>query len=68
MYSVHLMVKVCIFIRSPGRDSNVPMLGLTALMALGILDSLQKEGTIKSLLEMEHNSVEYLHALVESLR
>ena len=42
--------------------------GLTALIALGILDNLEKQGKIKSLLEMEHNSAEYLHALVETLR
>ncbi|EKM61220.1 uncharacterized protein PHACADRAFT_247690 [Phanerochaete carnosa HHB-10118-sp] len=42
--------------------------GLTALVALGILDQLEEQGKIKSLLEMEHNSVEYLHALVETLR
>lgn len=37
-------------------------------MALGILDALQAEGKIKPLESMEHNSVEYLHVLVESLR
>lgn len=42
--------------------------GLTALMALGILEEMQSQGKIKNLLEMEHNSVEYLHALVEALR
>ncbi|KZV75492.1 gamma-glutamyltranspeptidase [Peniophora sp. CONT] len=42
--------------------------GLTALMALGILEEMQNQGKIKNLLEMEHNSVEYLHALVEALR
>ncbi|KAG9018661.1 hypothetical protein FRB90_010861 [Tulasnella sp. 427] len=42
--------------------------GITALMALGILDVLQAEGKIKSLESMEHNSVEYLHVLVEALR
>ncbi|KAG8947659.1 hypothetical protein FRC04_010593 [Tulasnella sp. 424] len=42
--------------------------GITALMALGILDTLQAEGNIKPLESMEHNSVEYLHVLVESLR
>ena len=46
---------------------NVPI-GLTALIALGLLDSLEEQGKIKSLLEMEHNSVEYLHTLVETLR
>jgi len=42
--------------------------GLTALVALGILDNLQASGRIDSILEMEHNSVAYLHALVECLR
>lgn len=42
--------------------------GLTALIALGILDQLEKQGKIQSLLEMEHNSPEYLHTLVETLR
>ncbi|KAF8647927.1 hypothetical protein AX16_006459 [Volvariella volvacea WC 439] len=42
--------------------------GITALLALGILESMQEQGMIRPLLEMEHNSVEYLHALIESLR
>lgn len=42
--------------------------GITALMALSLLDVLQAEGKIKPLSSMEHNSVEYLHVLVESLR
>lgn len=42
--------------------------GITALLALGILESMEEQGKIKPLLEMEHNSVEYLHALVEALR
>ncbi|KAJ6574993.1 gamma-glutamyltranspeptidase [Mycena capillaripes] len=42
--------------------------GLTALIALGILEHLQEQGTIKPLLEMEHNSAEYLHVLIEALR
>jgi gamma-glutamyltranspeptidase/glutathione hydrolase len=42
--------------------------GLTALLALGILDEMEKEGKIPALLEMEHNSVEYLHTLIEALR
>jgi gamma-glutamyltranspeptidase/glutathione hydrolase len=37
-------------------------------MALGILDSLQEKGMVRPLLEMEHNSTEYLHTLVETLR
>ncbi|KAE9408215.1 gamma-glutamyltranspeptidase [Gymnopus androsaceus JB14] len=42
--------------------------GITALIALGILESLQEQEIIKPLLEMEHNSPEYLHALVEAMR
>ncbi|KAJ1308438.1 hypothetical protein OPQ81_004143 [Rhizoctonia solani] len=42
--------------------------GITALMALGILEAAQEIGKIKPLLEIEHNSVEYLHALIEALR
>ncbi|KAF9076162.1 gamma-glutamyltranspeptidase [Rhodocollybia butyracea] len=42
--------------------------GITALIALGILESLQEQGIVKPLLEMEHNSPEYLHVLVETMR
>ncbi|PFH54779.1 hypothetical protein AMATHDRAFT_134167 [Amanita thiersii Skay4041] len=42
--------------------------GITALIALGILDSMQEQGIIKPLLKMEHNSPQYLHALIEALR
>ncbi|KZP02024.1 hypothetical protein FIBSPDRAFT_158140, partial [Athelia psychrophila] len=42
--------------------------GITALLALGILENMQDQGKIKSLLEMDHNSAEYLHALVEAMR
>ncbi|KAF7320145.1 Gamma-glutamyltranspeptidase [Mycena kentingensis (nom. inval.)] len=42
--------------------------GLTALIALGILESLQELGIVKPLLEMEHNSAEYLHILIEAMR
>jgi gamma-glutamyltranspeptidase len=37
-------------------------------MALGILEVAQEEGIIRPLLEMEHNSAEYLHAIIEALR
>jgi hypothetical protein len=37
-------------------------------LALGILESIQEQGLIGNLLEMEHNSAEYLHTLVEALR
>lgn len=42
--------------------------GLTALVALGIIEALEESGKIKDILEMEHNSVEYLHTLIEALR
>ncbi|EJD04166.1 gamma-glutamyltranspeptidase [Fomitiporia mediterranea MF3/22] len=42
--------------------------GITALMALGILDSIQDLFLTKPIQEMEHNSAEYLHLLIESLR
>jgi gamma-glutamyltranspeptidase / glutathione hydrolase len=42
--------------------------GLVALIALGILQELEKSGTIKKWKPHEHNSTEYLHILIESLR
>ncbi|KAI0257437.1 nucleophile aminohydrolase [Lactifluus subvellereus] len=42
--------------------------GITALLALGILESMQEQGLVGNILEMEHNSAGYLHALVEALR
>lgn len=42
--------------------------GLVALIALGILDSLQRNAVIPDLTKMDHNSPEYLHALIEALR
>ncbi|KIJ21860.1 hypothetical protein PAXINDRAFT_165225 [Paxillus involutus ATCC 200175] len=42
--------------------------GITALLALGILEQIQEQGKIKSLQELEHNSPEYLHTLIEALR
>ncbi|KAF8269311.1 gamma-glutamyltranspeptidase [Lactarius quietus] len=42
--------------------------GITALIALGILESIQEQGLVGDLLKMDHNSAEYLHALVEALR
>jgi gamma-glutamyltranspeptidase/glutathione hydrolase len=42
--------------------------GIVALMALGILEALEETGKIPKFKEKEHNSVEYLHALIESLR
>jgi len=42
--------------------------GLVALLALGILQQLQKQNRIPSLDTFEHNSSKYLHLLIESLR
>ncbi|KAG9222657.1 hypothetical protein CCMSSC00406_0004571 [Pleurotus cornucopiae] len=42
--------------------------GITALLALGILEQLQEQGLIKPLSQLEHNSAEYLHAVVEAMR
>lgn len=42
--------------------------GIVALMALGILEELERVGKLKSLNETDHNSAEYLHAVIESLR
>lgn len=42
--------------------------GIVALMALGILEELEKSGKIRTFTEKEHNSADYLHALVEALR
>lgn len=42
--------------------------GITALVALGILEQIQEQGKVKPLIEMEHNSPEYLHTLIEALR
>ncbi|TFK30768.1 lincomycin-condensing protein lmbA [Coprinopsis marcescibilis] len=42
--------------------------GITALLALGVVESLQEQGLCRPLDEMEHNSTEYLHTLIEALR
>ncbi|KAJ9108219.1 hypothetical protein QFC19_002466 [Naganishia cerealis] len=42
--------------------------GLTALVALGIIEQLEELGKLDDILTLEHNSVEYLHVLIESLR
>lgn len=42
--------------------------GITALIALGILESLQTLGITKHIDQLEHNSAEYLHILIEALR
>ncbi|KAF8315335.1 gamma-glutamyltranspeptidase [Clavulina sp. PMI_390] len=42
--------------------------GLTALIALGLLTALEERKVIRPPVEMVHNSVEYLHLLIEVLR
>jgi gamma-glutamyltranspeptidase/glutathione hydrolase len=42
--------------------------GIVALMALGILEELERTGKIPKFTEDQHNSTEYLHAVIESLR
>lgn len=42
--------------------------GIVALMALGLLEELEKAGTIRTFTERDHNSAEYLHAVIECLR
>ncbi|WEW60437.1 hypothetical protein PRK78_005923 [Emydomyces testavorans] len=42
--------------------------GIVALMALGILKELSRTGKIPHFTEDQHNSVVYLHAVIESLR
>lgn len=42
--------------------------GIVALMALGILESLAKEGKMPKYSEKDHNSAAYLHAVIEALR
>ncbi|KAI9038595.1 gamma-glutamyltransferase family protein [Aspergillus affinis] len=42
--------------------------GIVALMALGLLEELERTGKIPKFTEAQHNSAEYLHAIIESLR
>lgn len=42
--------------------------GIVALMALGIIEELEKAGKIRAFEESDHNSAEYLHVVIESLR
>lgn len=42
--------------------------GIVALMALGIMQELEKQGKIPTFTAAGHNSAEYLHAVIESLR
>lgn len=41
--------------------------GITALMALGILEALEKKGSV-DFGKLEHNSAAYLHVVIEALR
>ncbi|KAI8337903.1 putative lincomycin-condensing protein lmbA [Chlamydoabsidia padenii] len=41
--------------------------GITALMALGILEALEKNGSV-DFDKLEHNSADYLHVVIEALR
>ncbi|KAJ5493474.1 hypothetical protein N7539_002220 [Penicillium diatomitis] len=42
--------------------------GIVALMALGIMEELERLNKIPLFTEAQHNSAEYLHAVIESLR
>merc|ERR1712000_455121 len=42
--------------------------GIVALMALGIFEALEESGKIRTFKPEDHNSAEYLHAVIESLR
>jgi gamma-glutamyltranspeptidase/glutathione hydrolase len=42
--------------------------GIVALMALGIMEELERTGKIPRFSQAQHNSAEYLHAVIESLR
>jgi len=42
--------------------------GITALIALGILEQIEAQGLARPPHEMAHNSAEYLHTLIEALR
>ncbi|KAJ1807129.1 hypothetical protein LPJ75_004880, partial [Coemansia sp. RSA 2598] len=42
--------------------------GLAALLALGVVDTLEKRGTVPPVPTMAHNSAEYLHLIIEALR
>jgi gamma-glutamyltranspeptidase / glutathione hydrolase len=42
--------------------------GIVALMALGIFESLEETGKIPRFTSADHNSAQYLHAVIESLR
>ncbi|KAI4136978.1 MAG: hypothetical protein L6R39_007530, partial [Caloplaca ligustica] len=42
--------------------------GIVALMALGILEELERTGKIPTFTPRDHNTAPYLHAIIESLR
>ncbi|EME83337.1 uncharacterized protein MYCFIDRAFT_211307 [Pseudocercospora fijiensis CIRAD86] len=42
--------------------------GIVALMALGIIEQLEKSGQIPKFAKEDHNSAPYIHAVVEALR
>ncbi|CAK7567215.1 MAG: hypothetical protein SEPTF4163_005177 [Sporothrix epigloea] len=42
--------------------------GIVALLAVGILEELERTGKIVPLQSMQHNSAEYIHAIVSALR
>jgi len=42
--------------------------GIVAQIALGVLQVLQKQGKIRKFERQDHNSPEYLHALIEALK
>ncbi|KAK6500401.1 hypothetical protein TWF481_010745 [Arthrobotrys musiformis] len=42
--------------------------GIVALMALGIIEQLEKSKVIPPIEELKHNSTEYLHCIIEVLR
>ncbi len=42
--------------------------GIVALMALGIIQELEKQGTIPTWTARDHNTAPYLHAVIEALR
>lgn len=42
--------------------------GIVALMALGILEELERTGKIPQFAEKDHNTAPYLHAVIECLR
>ena len=42
--------------------------GIVALMALGIIEELERTGQISTWTKADHNSTQHLHAVIESLR